>query len=341
MEQTPTPHRFRPPKVNELQAEFPQLDILELVGHGGMSAVYKAKQNSVDRFVALKILPQEVAQMAGGMERFAREARTLAQLSHPSIVTLYDAGQAGPWCYLIMEFIDGPNLRQLLGDARLSTADVLKLIPDICDGLQYAHDHGVVHRDIKPENVLLDRHGRAKITDFGLARLFQSNSPQDVVTATRQVVGTPHYIAPELFERPNEIDHRADLYSLGVLLYEMLTGELPVGHFDPPSRKAGSQLRLDEIVLRALCKEPNRRYQQAREVRNDLLSMASEKSYSAKPSKRDWGSLHELLWSIVSLALLACGAGFGNGVAIGIPASHDILPVSLPRITRKLGCTWP
>jgi tRNA A-37 threonylcarbamoyl transferase component Bud32 len=267
---------FQPPKIEELAPHFSKLEILELVGHGGMSAVYKARQKSLDRVVALKVLPQEVAEIAGGAERFTRETRTLARLSHPSIVALYDAGKAGPWCFCLMEFVEGPNLRQFLGDSRLSPSEVLKLVPDICDGLQYAHEQGVVHRDVKPENILLDRHGRAKIADFGLAKLLRPAGSQ-AATATGRIVGTPHYIAPEQMERPSEIDHRADLYSLGVLLYEMLTGELPVGDFDPPSYASGSDPRLDGIVLRSLARDPHRRYQQARDVRDDLLSVASGK----------------------------------------------------------------
>ena len=282
------PPGFRPPKIEELSPHFPKLEILELVGHGGMSAVYKARQKSLDRVVALKILPPEVAEIAGGAERFARETRTLARLSHPSIVALYDAGKAGPWCFCLMEFVEGPNLRQYLGDSNLSPGETLKLIPDICDGLQYAHDQGVVHRDIKPANILLDGHGRAKIADFGLAKLLRGVGSQ-TATATGQIVGTPHYIAPEQMERPAEVDHRADLYSLGVLLYEMLTGELPVGDFDPPSRKSDSDLRLDAVVLRSLAKDPHRRYQQARDVRSDLLSVASgEPKTFAWPRKSVW-----------------------------------------------------
>ena len=315
------PPGFRPPKIEELSPHFPKLEILELVGHGGMSAVYKARQKSLDRVVALKILPPEVAEIAGGAERFARETRTLARLSHPSIVALYDAGKAGPWCFCLMEFVEGPNLRQYLGDSNLSPGETLKLIPDICDGLQYAHDQGVVHRDIKPANILLDGHGRAKIADFGLAKLLRGVGSQ-TATATGRIVGTPHYIAPEQMERPAEVDHRADLYSLGVLLYEMLTGELPVGDFDPPSRKSDSDLRLDAVVLRSLAKDPHRRYQQARDVRSDLLSVASgEPKTFAWPRKSVWEWLSGFLrgvglFSEFVLSGTSIAAAIISGVAL-------------------------
>ena len=303
-------HSFQPPKIEELTSHFPHLEILELVGCGGMSAVYKARQKGLDRVVALKILPPEVAETAGGAEQFAREAQTLAQLSHPNIVALYDAGKAGPWCFCLMEFVEGPSLRQYLGDASLSPGETLKTIADICDGLQHAHDRGVVHRDIKPENVLLDRHGRAKIADFGLAKLLRPVGSQNA-TASGRIVGTPHYIAPEQIERPGEVDHRADLYSLGVMLYEMLTGELPMGDFDPPSRKLGGDLLLDGIVLRSLAKEPRRRYQQARDLRSDLLSAASGGPRTCvAPAKGAWSRLFlESLLSGTSIAAAIYGVG--------------------------------
>jgi hypothetical protein len=315
------PGRFRPPKTSELQPHFPHLEIIELLGQGGMSAVYKARQKSIDRVVALKILPLEVAEAGGGVERFARETRTLARLSHPNIVTLYDAGQAGPWCYCIMEFISGPNLRQLLGDSRLSPADVLRIVPDICDGLQFAHDQGVVHRDMKPENVLIDEHGRAKIADFGLARVLPSSVVSGSLTATHQVVGTPRYIAPEQMDRPREVDPRADLYSLGVMLYEMLTGEIPAGHFQPPSRKSDSDARLDEVVLRALAREPARRYQNARALRNHLLSLPAHQSAVARVEPGwTWGRPAELFYSTVSLATVV-----GGVLAAGIGARENLM----------------
>jgi serine/threonine protein kinase len=178
-----------------------------------MSAVYRAHHTHLDRTVALKVLPKEIADTQGGEERFQREAQTLAQLSHTNIVNLYDAGQAGPWCYIVMEFVPGPNLRQLMGESKLAAADVLRIVSGICDGLQYAHDQGVVHRDIKPENVLLDSAGHVKLVDFGLAKLLHPPPSRDVVTRTHQVMGTPYYLAPEQVETPASVDQRADLYS--------------------------------------------------------------------------------------------------------------------------------
>jgi predicted Ser/Thr protein kinase len=165
------PGRFVAPEPAELARHFPQLEILELLGQGGMGAVYKARQRQLNRLVALKILPPEVAQDPAFAERFAREAQSLAQLSHPHIVTVHDFGQAGEFFYFIMEFVDGTNLRRLIAGRKLEPREALAIIPQICEALQYAHDEGIVHRDIKPENILIDKKGRVKIADFGLAKL--------------------------------------------------------------------------------------------------------------------------------------------------------------------------
>lgn len=260
--------RFKPPTIEQVQQLFPQLDVLSLLGAGGMGAVYKARQPVLGRFVALKILPGS----QGGKfeERFNREARALARLNHPNIVAVYEFGQAGGLHYFIMEFVDGANLRQLEANRELSPREALQIVPQICDALQYAHDEGVVHRDIKPENVLVDRKGRVKIADFGLAKILEQSTDAHRLTAEGQVMGTPHYMAPEQVERPLAVDHRADIYSLGVVFYELLTGDLPLGNFQPPSRKVEVDVRLDEVVLRALANDPERRYQQANEVKSKV-----------------------------------------------------------------------
>src|SRR5205823_9198418 len=146
-------------------------------------------------------------------------------------------------------------------------------VPQVCDALQYAHDQGVVHRDIKPENILLDKTGRVKIADFGLARLVGADSTSQRLTQSREVMGTPHYMAPEQVEKPQDVDHRADIYSLGVVFYEMLTGELPLGRFAAPSMKAGVDGRLDQIIFRALEREPEERYQRISEVKTDVEAL--------------------------------------------------------------------
>src|SRR5206468_10050292 len=158
---------------------------------------------------------------------------------------IHDFGHAGSYYYFMMEFVDGVNLRQALRAKQLRPAQALEVVPQICDALQYAHEEGIIHRDIKPENILLDRKGRVKIADFGLAKLLGRDTGDFTLTGSRQVMGTLYYMAPEQVERPLEVDHRADIYSLGVVFYEMLTGQLPVGRFPMPSEKAGTNPSLD------------------------------------------------------------------------------------------------
>ena len=263
------------PDPGKLTEYFPQLEILELLGHGGMGAVYKARQPGLDRLVALKILPLQAGAEPGFAERFNREARALAKLNHPNIVAVYDFGQTHGLHYLVMELVDGPNLRQIERADKLAAREALQIIPQICEALQYAHDEGVVHRDIKPENVLLDKKGRVKIADFGLAKILGREPFGLRLTGAKDVMGTPHYMAPEQVEHPQAVDHRADIYSLGVVFYEMLTGELPLGKFAPPSQKVQVDVRLDEVVLRTLEKEPERRYQHASQVKSDVETIAS------------------------------------------------------------------
>lgn len=263
---------FVAPSLDEIARLFPNLEIQGLLGAGGMGAVYRARQPALDRWVALKILPAGGSRGPDFAERFNREARALARLTHAHIVAVHEFGQVGELHYFLMEFVDGTNLRQLSRTGRVSPREALQLIPQICDALQYAHDEGVVHRDIKPENVLVDRRGRVKIADFGLAKIMGQDPERHRLTLEGQVMGTPHYMAPEQLERPLTVDHRADIYSLGVVFYELLTGDLPLGKFLPPSRKVSVDGRLDEVVLRALENDPERRYQQAHEVKTGVAT---------------------------------------------------------------------
>ncbi len=271
---------FVAPSPEQLAEHFPQLEIVELLGKGGMGAVYKARQPELDRYVALKILPPEVGKDPAFAERFTREARALAKLNHSSIVAVHEFGEADGLYYFVMEFVDGANLRQALDGGGLTPAEALAIVPQICEALQFAHDEGVVHRDIKPENILIDKRGRVKIADFGLAKLLGVDAEESraekpfTLTGSHQVMGTPHYMAPEQVQGSSAVDHRADIYSLGVVFYEMLTGELPIGRFTPPSNKVRIDVRLDDVVLRTLESTPERRYQHASEVKTEVESIA-------------------------------------------------------------------
>lgn len=279
------PTQFPLPAVEEVARLFPQFEILGFLGRGGMGAVYHARQPKLDRQIALKILPAGAASDPGFAERFQREARALARLNHPNIVAIYDFGVVAELSFLVMEFVDGANLRELSRRHRCSPQQALQIVPQICDALQFAHNEGIVHRDIKPENILLDKKGRVKIADFGIAKIIGGQPEQVGLTGGRDVMGTPHYMAPEQLERPQEVDHRADIFALGVVFYELLTGELPLGRFAPPSRKVQVDVRLDEVVLRTLEKEPERRYQQAGHVKTAVDTIASSPRRIVAPAQ--------------------------------------------------------
>jgi predicted Ser/Thr protein kinase len=346
---------FQPPGVEEMARLFPQLEIIALIGKGGMGAVYQARQPALDRIVALKILPPQTASGPGFIERFNREARALAKLNHPNIVAVYEFGYANGLTFFIMEFVDGLNLRQLEQAGKLSPREALQIVPQICEALQFAHDEGIVHRDIKPENILLDKKGRVKIADFGIAKIL-GREPDVAITETGGAIGTPHYMAPEQMEKPTTVDHRADIFSLGVVFYEMLTGELPLGKFQPPSScKVEVDVRLDDVVLRALEKDPERRYQHASQVKTAVDTIAS----SAAPPplagnaaafaqeilardytlnirscvRRGWKLLTGEFWPFVGitalmLALFSFASSFtGVSVQHG-PAGHDAFGIT-------------
>jgi uncharacterized membrane protein len=226
-----------------------------------------------------------------------------------------------------MEFVDGVNLRQLLQAGRVAPREALAIVPQICDALQYAHDAGIVHRDIKPENILLDRQGRVKVADFGLAKImsgtgFQPVAPapatlgqdaQATTTEAGQVMGTPQYMAPEQREHPSDVDHRADIYSLGVVFYQMLTGELPGKKLEPPSKKVMVDVRLDEVVLRALEKQPELRYQQVSDVKT-LVETIVTTSGTETPAAAGHGQVAWGVFGLIYLAFLVFIAWSASGL---------------------------
>jgi serine/threonine protein kinase len=319
--------RFQPPTLAELSKHFPQLEILEFIGQGGMGAVYKARQKQLDRTVALKILPPQVASGPGFAERFTREVRALAKLNHPHIVTLYEFGQTDGLFYFLMEFVDGVNLRQLLNNSRISPPEALAIVPQICDALQYAHDRGIVHRDIKPENIMLNKDGDVKIADFGVAKIVEDpdqagiHAPGEAgeLTEAGSVLGTPQYMAPEQVAHPLAVDHRADIYALGVVFYQMLTGELPAGKFDPPSRKVQIDVRLDEVVLRALENKPELRYQQAGELKTHVETILTTPPKTPLTQKESKPMNKKTAAAIAIVVLLLTAAGYASWFTLSQP----------------------
>jgi tRNA A-37 threonylcarbamoyl transferase component Bud32/type IV secretory pathway TrbD component len=271
------------PAIEVLEPLLPDFELQELLGRGGMGAVYRARQKKLDRLVAIKVLLPDLVAEPSFAERFEREAKALARLHHPGIVGIHDFGRAATFFYLVMEFVDGASLRDLLLQGQLTARDVLALVPQLCDALQYAHDHRIVHRDIKPENILIDQDGRVRIADFGLAKLIDAPSTLGL-TRTAQAVGTPLYMAPEQVHAANLVDHRADLYSLGVVIYEMLTGQLPIGRFQAPSTKNRTPRELDPVVMKSLENDPEHRYQAARDVKRDVEAAGLAREGAPQPT---------------------------------------------------------
>ena len=373
---TPTPSEPLSPAA--LAPHFPQLEILECLGRGGMGVVYKARQKALNRFVALKILAPERSTDPGFAERFTAEARTLASLNHPNIVTIHDFGESGGFYHLVMEYVDGVNLRQAMTAGRFTPEQALAIVPPVCEALQYAHDHGVVHRDIKPENLLLDQQGRVKVADFGIAKLLGSataggpgTTAADTVPANAppagavgpdtlgaSAAGTPQYMAPEQRAR-GPVDHRAVIYSLGVVLYELLTGELPGHSLKNPSRRIQIDVRLDEVVLRALAVTPELRFPTATEFRTRveaLTAPATPAPIQPPPIQVNSPALYRSLvpwaltyqWMVASILALAGvneAVRYWMGWMEGIPSGIYVFPIvygtlRLNSLARRKADQW-
>ncbi|MEW5738264.1 MAG: serine/threonine-protein kinase [Myxococcota bacterium] len=271
--------------------QVPGYELLELLGKGGMGEVWKARQLSLNRVVALKVLPEKFARDTEFVKRFEKEATALAALSHPNIVQIIDRGQAGDHVFFTMELVPGINLRELMNNQKLSVRDALRIGSQVARAIDYAHEQKVVHRDLKPENILVDARGHVKIADFGLAGMH--GSERDIsLTATAVAMGTVNYMAPEQRRDAKHVDHRADLYSLGVILYEMLTGELPIGRFKPPSQKVAElDPEVDEVVHHLLETEPDARPKRALETAQALEELTPLPMGTTPPGTRRRSSI--------------------------------------------------
>ncbi|WP_223646678.1 serine/threonine-protein kinase [Corallococcus sp. EGB] len=259
--------------------ELPGLELLEVLGRGGMGEVWLARQRSLGRTVAVKVLPPRLAKDAEFVSRFDKEATALAALSHPNIVQIIDRGVAGEHYYFVMEYVEGQSLRHALsGREPISPAQSLKVLLQVARAVECAHAKNIIHRDLKPENILLDGRLHAKVADFGLAGIREPDSEKHL-TATAVAMGTLNYMAPEQRRDAKNVDGRADLFSLGVMMYEALTGELPVGRFKLPSERVrGLDPRLDPVVERLLETDREARYTTAAEVCEALEGLVSASS---------------------------------------------------------------
>jgi serine/threonine protein kinase/phage shock protein PspC (stress-responsive transcriptional regulator) len=268
-------------KVLEPGTKLGEYQILEVVGQGGMGLVYTAIQLSLQRKVAVKTLAEQLAQTESFQRRFERESLALASLDHPNIVRIIDRGVHEGVSYFVMEYVDGMDLRAYMEGHPRNTDKAIRIVCEVCDALDYAHRRGIIHRDIKPENILIDKFDRVKITDFGLSRVLFGNAPQaNRLTMTQVVMGTLDYISPEQKDGLHKVDERADLYSLAVVLYELLTGRVPRGNFDPPSKLVRTPVALDQVILKALSADPAQRYRNVNEFRE-----AIQRAYHGDPSR--------------------------------------------------------
>lgn len=259
-------------------ADFiPGYRLEKIVGKGGMGEVHKATQLSLGRTVAVKLLASELAKDESFVSRFQKEAAALATLSHPNVVTIVEKGHCEGTYYLVMEFVDGPSLREQMRSPLFDSTSAIRVMIEICRAIDYAHSRGVIHRDLKPENILFDDQagGHAKVSDFGLASFVDESSARFNLTQTHVSMGTLSYMAPEQRMDAKNADGRADIFSLGVILYELLVGEVPLGTFDPPSlRRPEVDPRLDAIVQRCLKPDPDDRYAKVSELLAELTPLA-------------------------------------------------------------------
>lgn len=244
-----------------------------------MGAVYLARQISLNRLVAIKILPGDLDDgLNQFIERFKNEAQAMAQLNHPGIVAVYDFGQtSNGLLYIVMEYVEGTDVHHMVArEGRMHSAHALAVTAHVCDALAYAHSRGIIHRDIKPSNIMVNNDGVVKVADFGLAKMNQSGQHVGL-TQSGMAMGTPHFIAPEALILGSAVDQRADIYAVGVMLYQMLTGKLPQGLFEMPSLQVpGLDPRYDGIVAKALREDREVRYQAASELRRDLDTILTQ-----------------------------------------------------------------
>ncbi|MEX2151696.1 MAG: protein kinase [Gemmatimonadaceae bacterium] len=284
-----TPDRLTPQLAAELSRQF---DIIRLLGEGGMGSVWLARERSLDRLVAIKVLAGEGVTTSGMRERFRREARIAARLLHPNIVPLFAFGETADALYFAMGYVEGESLAARLDrDGRLPRAAAIRILSEISDALSFAHREGVVHRDVKPENILLDaKSGRAMLADFGIARL--ADAAGTTVTQAGMAVGTPSYMSPEQAIGASDVDGRADIYSLGVVGYRMLLGRLPFSGgaqqlmaqhatakaADLTLAVAASERKLAEVIMCAIEKDPKARWARAEDLRDELQTLAREGS---------------------------------------------------------------
>lgn len=276
--------------IGDLGKAFPELEVMECLGKGGMAAVYKSRHRALERLLALKILLVDPLDDPIVADRFAAEGDILKGIDHPHVIRAYAGGERAGFLYLLLELVQGPSLREVVQAGPIPPLTGIYAGIQIANGLSFVHQRGYIHRDIKPDNILLHAGsepfeqslasfmtagGRLRVADFGLATVVAEKPGSRHLTLPYHRLGTLDYMAPECRNGGSRPDARIDIYSMGVLLYELLTGDLPVGRFAPPSKRVDVIREVDEIVLRCLEPDPKRRYSDADELRGQLtLAMA-------------------------------------------------------------------
>ena len=260
---------FEAPSLEVLSGLLPAYEFESFIAQGGMGAVYKARQRALDRDVAIKILPRELGEDPDFRQSFETEARAMARLNHPNLIGVYDSGDIDGMLYIVMEYVNGKSLYHSAYNLAVDPEQAAALVKGICDGLAHAHENGVIHRDIKPANILLNEKVVPKIGDFGLARPADSATPG-------LIMGTPGYTAPEIYDDPEHADVRTDIYAVGVILYELLTGHKPEDEdMHAPSTLIGCDPKLDVIWQKSTDPDPSRRYENAEDMAKDLAGWAN------------------------------------------------------------------
>ncbi len=279
-------------RLEDLRPSFPAHELLQFIGCGGMGAgVFLARKRQTSNRVALKILPEDVATDLRTASRFEQEAEAMKALDHPNIVAIQEFGQSrDDDLYIVMDYVEGQTLAKNLSNAPLSIDQAIRFFIQMCSAIEYAHDKGIIHRDIKPANILIDLKGHLKVTDFGLAKWYESSR----TVSQTGIAGTYGYIAPEQLAGLSQIDPRTDVYSLGVVLYQMLTGVLPIGAYVPASAKNRSAKPLDQAIAKALNPDPNERFQSVAEFRHTVQKQQQ------RATMRPWTLA--MRWAITTVA---------------------------------------